>query len=206
MELKAGQDWRKAKRRERRSKVGKFIRKGLKKTPRSKGMYRWKQIPRPREGWGETSMDLQDIRMGQGKRQVVWPDFQAVGTKFADWKKHYRTWNPAMKGRDASLGRADVFDKVQHEMRISMIQKSAGRAPTMVFEVQCGEVFGGGLYDTGAMVTLMSRSFYEKVGSPVLWAYTKRMVGVNGAPIQSFGVCKLKVSVGMLEEEYDARP
>ena len=107
-----------------------------------------------------------------------------------------------MKGRNKPLGRQEIFDRLQHETRISMIRKASGRTPTMVFEVNCAGIHGGGLYDTGAMVSLMSRSFHERLGTPPLWEYHKRMVGANGVPLQAFGVCRLKVTMESLTLEH----
>ena len=127
-----------------------------------------------------SEVQVHDTRAGQGRLQMVWPDIKAVGSKFGAWKRHYRVWDPCTKGLCKPLDRQDEFDRMQHEVRIAMIHKAGGKIPMMVFEVECEDIHGGGLYDTGAMVSLMSRGFYERIGAPQLWAYNKRMVGAMG--------------------------
>ena len=78
-------------------------------------------------------------------------------------------------------------------MRIELI---ASGVPKMLFEATIHGVFGAALYDTGAMVSVMSRGFYETIGGPKLSTFNRRLVGANGSPLMTYGVCSVDVALG----------
>ena len=68
-----------------------------------------------------------EVRLGRKKTQIVWPDVRAVGSKFQEWKRHYRIWDPTSNGKSKCVDVLDDFMKRQHEVRISMIKKEKAR-------------------------------------------------------------------------------
>ena len=86
-------------------------------------------------------------------------------------------------------------------LRIAMIKNAA---PSTLFNVQFGKINAAALYDTGAMLSVISLSFYEVLGSPQLRRFQRRLVGAGGDSLRVHGVCSLKMKLGasVLEQTF----
>ena len=80
----------------------------------------------------------------------------------------------------------------QHDVRIALIKHNMA---STIFNAPFGEVNAAALYDTGAMLSVMSVGFYELIGSPPLRRFQWRLVGAGGNPLRVHGIYTLKMGL-----------
>ena len=135
----------------------------------------------------------QEYDQKKGKDIVLRPEVMAIDTCFSQWSKHYREWDGLKRCQKRSHEQHESFMAGQHSVRIAMIQQDT---PSTVFKVQFGKLRAGALYDTGAMLSVMSVSFYEMLKTEPLRRFQRRLVGANGKSLRVHGICTMKMQLG----------
>ncbi len=124
----------------------------------------------------------------------AYPSWSAVGPRCGDWIKHYKAWRKEPEsGLEAASNQLEVKDIARvHEARVQLATNVNGQVKCRMI---CNDVDSLLLFDTGAMVSLLSAPHWEAIGRPTLEPFKRQVRGASGSIIVNYGTCNVNVVI-----------